>query len=194
VRRYNLSDSSDDKPAAIALDDSGNIYVTGSTSTIKYDAEGNQLWVAVSQGGTDITLDDSGNTYVTGGYGTIKFDQEGKQVWRKSDRYGHIALDQGGSVYVLGARNVNEPEEDIVVTRYDANGNTVWVRYYNGPGDDIDLPSGLALDNSGNVLVAGTSVGTGTSFDYVTIKYWQNYPPIRFHSFHQPIIALSHMP
>jgi hypothetical protein len=174
VRRYNLSGTSEDKFTAIALDDSGNVYVTGSTSTLKYDTEGNQIWVAASQGGSDITTDDSGYTYITGKNGTIKFDQEGKQVWKKSDSYSLIALDRGGSVYVLGQPSVN-----LILTRYDIYGNMVWTRYY-VTGNDNGSPSGLTVDHSGNVLVAGTNLGSGTSYDYVTIKYWQNFPPNSF--------------
>jgi hypothetical protein len=56
VTRYNGPGTDDDEPAAIAVDDSGNVYVTGSSlnspgryasyTTIKYDAAGQQQWVA----------------------------------------------------------------------------------------------------------------------------------------------------
>jgi small nuclear ribonucleoprotein (snRNP)-like protein len=83
-----------------AIDDSGNVYVTGASwgsgslydyATVKYDANGNQMWVARYAGiiyGIDkaysITLDDAGYVYVTGespgagtaaDYVTIKYSQ-----------------------------------------------------------------------------------------------------------------------
>ncbi len=52
--------------------------------------------------------------------------------------------------------------------------DTAWVRYYNGPGDKSDEMRGLAVDDSGNVIITGYS-GTGSPFgDLVTIKYDRN--------------------
>lgn len=49
--------------------------------------------------------------------------------------------------------------------------NTDWVSRYNGPGNNNDMASKIATDDSGNVYVAGSSLGTGTQFDFITIKY-----------------------
>ena len=54
VRRYNGPGNSGDQARAIAVDGSGNVYVTGGSdgsgtsgdyATIKYDPQGNELWV-----------------------------------------------------------------------------------------------------------------------------------------------------
>jgi hypothetical protein len=64
----------------IAVDDSGNVYVTGryrdsnsysDAVTIKYDSSGNQIWVASYDAsnedqGYDVAIDDSGNVFVGG--------------------------------------------------------------------------------------------------------------------------------
>ncbi len=44
-----------------------------------------------------------------------------------------------------------------------------WVRRYSHSGDDY--PIAVAIDREGNVVVSGYSRGSGTGFDYATIKY-----------------------
>ena len=82
VARYNGPGNYTDDPAAVAVDASGNVYVTGESSgqggligyaTIKYNSAGEEQWVARYNGpgnGNDsanaIVVDASGNVYVTG--------------------------------------------------------------------------------------------------------------------------------
>ena len=48
-----------------------------------------------------------------------------------------------------------------------------WVARYNGPVNGDDRPTLLAVDGIGDVYVTGSNVGSGTSWDYCTIKYPQ---------------------
>jgi hypothetical protein len=63
---------------------------------------------------------------------------------------------------------------DCTTIKYYSNGDTAWVRRYNGPADSSDKATALAVDSSGNVYVAGYSWCSGTFYDYVTIKYYPN--------------------
>src|SRR5215212_3920013 len=47
----------------------------------------------------------------------------------------------------------------------------VWVQHYDGPGNDLDVATAVALDTNGNVFVTGYSTGSGGDYDYATIKY-----------------------
>jgi hypothetical protein len=42
---------------------------------------------------------------------------------------------------------------------------------YNGPGNGEDNSTSVVADNLGNAFVTGRSLGTGTNYDYATIKY-----------------------
>ncbi len=100
VARYNGPANSGDYAFAIAMDSSGNVYVTGWSygsgtdrdyATVKYDTDGNELWAAWYNGPGNvyysayaIAVDSSGNVYVTGvsvvsgtgwDYATIKYSQ-----------------------------------------------------------------------------------------------------------------------
>src|SRR5690349_17194541 len=47
----------------------------------------------------------------------------------------------------------------------------LWTQRYNGTADSTDYANKMTVDTSGNVYVTGSSRGSGTNSDYVTIKY-----------------------
>jgi hypothetical protein len=185
LRRYNGPQDDDDSPAAISVDDSGYVYVTGTSGTIKYDSEGNQLW-AKSSYSVAMALDSSGHVYVLGesedDYVTIKYDSSGNQLWVKTyDGSGNsseapraIALDKSGSVYVTGSSGPTAERtynDDYATIKYDSSGNELWVRRYNGPKNSHDRAWGMAVDDLGNVCVTGYSHAMMIDKAYATVKY-----------------------
>ena len=83
-----------------------------------------------------------------------------------------ITLDAGGNVYVTGSSYVSETNGDYSTIKYDAKGNQLWVRTYNGTGNGGDGANAIAIDAEGNVYVTGQSEGSGFfNYDYATIKY-----------------------
>jgi len=207
VARYDEPRHWIDIANSIAVDNAGNVYVTGTSwgwgtsqdyTTIKYDRDGNELWVARYNGpengkdrASSIAVDNKGNVYVTGyslglgidsEYATVKYDRNGVQKWVA--RYhgpgsglnvaSSIAVDNKGNVYVTGYSEGLDTNRDYATIKYDRNGNQQWVARYNGPGNDRDAAYSIAVDNEGNVYVTGGSTGSGTHGDYATIKYDQN--------------------
>jgi Beta-propeller repeat len=205
VARYNGPGNDYDDAFAVAVDSSGNVYVTGTSlgaapysdyATVKYDSAGQEQWVARYPGpiARAIAVDGSGNVYVTGesaetqtsnvAYATIKYDSAGQQQWVA--RYdGHrkfyaraqaIALDGSANVYVTGF-SAETRSYDYATVKYNSAGQQQWVAVYNGPGRGDDDAQALTLDGSGNVYVIGNSPGRNTGFDYATVKYVQNPTP-----------------
>jgi len=86
-----------------------------------------------------------------------------------------IAVDTSGNVYVTGDSWGFGTLDDYATIKYYPNRDTAWVRRYNGPADGDDYVNAIAVDGSGNVYVTGPSVGSGTYYDYATIKYIQYF-------------------
>jgi len=218
---------------AVAVDDSGSVYVTGYSdggatsydyATIKYDSDGNERWAARYNGSGDkydyahaIALDSSGNVYVTGysdnnrtqqDYATIKYDSSGNQLWiatyngpaNDNDRASSILVDPSDNVYVTGYSYDWGTSLNYATIKYDFLGNEVWTAIYDGPSysgnvlsdtsgsepsiptvegpdDDCDYAYAMALDKSGNIYVTGGSFGTESRYDFATIKYSQEDTP-----------------
>jgi hypothetical protein len=106
---------------------------------VKYSSEGDVLW-AKSAGGNNfdigygVTIDAEGNVYATGSFdNSITFDS-----------------------YVLtNIENTNNENfnGDIFIVKYDSLGNVIWAK--NSGGNGADIAYSIAVDNSGNLYIAG---------------------------------------
>jgi hypothetical protein len=71
-----------------------------------------------------------------------------------------IALDGSNNVIVVGSSWGSNQLPDIVTIKYSSTGNTLWVRRWNGPGDNWDIGRSLAVDAAGNIYVTGETYNT----------------------------------
>lgn len=176
-------------PAAIALDASGNVLVTGhmghgvfnfDIATVKYSQAGKELWVASYTGPAHdedlaeaIDSDAQGNVYVTGrSVGrdtemdiiTIRYNcSTGDEEWvERFDRNG----DEGGNALVVDERagivyvtGYSGSIADYTTIAYSLAGEQIWVAFYNYLERMDDRARAVSLDESGNIYVTGSSAG-----------------------------------
>jgi hypothetical protein len=159
VRKFNELNTINpgrDYARALAVDNSGNIYVTGESVgmngpldfnpecvTIKYNSFGDSLW-------TRIYLVDPNSVH---GISPIA-----------------IAVNNSGYVFVTGACAYSVMTgTDYFTIKYNSAGNFQWASMYTGPGNQDDYPTSIAVDVN-DVYVTGMSMGS-TGNDYATVKY-----------------------
>jgi uncharacterized delta-60 repeat protein len=206
VRTYNGAGNGSDVAKAMAVDNQGNVCVTGYSNggstgydyaTIKYSPNGDIIWSRIYNGagnGSDVpnalAIDGSGNVYVTGyskigafdcDYATIKYGSNGDLIWVRTyngpananDYSVALAVDGSQNVYVTGYIGAGS-SIDYATIKYDSNGDMVWIKTYNGAGNSSDVAKAMSIDNSGNVYVTGSTFSFSIYRDYATIKYNSN--------------------
>jgi hypothetical protein len=178
-------------------------YSAGDTTgwdlaAVKYDAAGAEQWASIystvdEDYAVGAAADAGGHVYVTGNSGspytlnwdyvTIKYDAStGDTLWARrfngpaddDDEARAIALDHDGNVIVTGGTTSSGSGVDFTTIKYRPDGETLWVRRYNGSANGPDWANALAVDDAGNAYVTGSSQDTATDMDYATVKYDPN--------------------
>lgn len=168
--------------------------------TVAYSAAtGAQLWASRYNGtgnsydaASSISVSHTGRTvFVTGlsagassgfDYATVAYDTvTGARLWVRryngpgngyDEAHSVTAGNHGPAVFVTGLSEGAGSGSDYATIAYSAvTGAQLWVRRYNGPGNDFDEAWQAAVSpNSRQVFVTGTSA-SDTSLDYATVAY-----------------------
>jgi uncharacterized delta-60 repeat protein len=164
-------------------------------ATVKYNSAGVQQWVSRYDGtasGFDqiwkVNIDPSGSIIVTGesdgagtgpDYTTVKYNSSGTELWVKRydgpandiDGARGIAIAPNGDVIITGYSTGTGTNNDYATIKYSSSGTELWVKRYNGPGNNRDVSWSVVLDAAGSSYITGGSTGSGTGIDFATIKY-----------------------
>ena len=148
-----------DRGYDVTANAAGEVYVVGSTS------------------GDLAGISNPGAPNKSGGFLT-KLSGEGNLLWTeiiasdaKDQLYG-VAVDSLGSVVLVGETlgNINGQAglgaQDLIVAKYDANGDEVWTRYISGSGADHGYD--VAIDAADDIIVSGKTTSSDGDLDSTT--------------------------
>ncbi len=150
---YNGPQNRTDRPYGICVDNSGNVYVTGTSDwtsvaskivTLKYSSTGVLQWICA-------------------------FDSSGTSDGEAYD----VFADENGNVYVTGRLSpLNNGYYDMATIKMDANGNILDWHYFGQVTNASDDGTNIIADNNGNIFSAGHSFsGLTNGEEVVIIKY-----------------------
>ncbi|QQS35950.1 MAG: SBBP repeat-containing protein [Ignavibacteriales bacterium] len=150
---YNGQQNGTDRPFGVCVDNSGNVYVTGTSDwssvaskiiTLKYSAAGVLQWICV-------------------------FDSAGTSVGEAVD----ICADDNGNVYATGRLSpLNNGYYDLATIKMDADGNIIDSHYFGQVTTASDDGTNIIADNNGNIFSAGQSFsGLTNGEEVVILKY-----------------------
>jgi hypothetical protein len=183
-----LGGSGAESSNAIAMDKSGSVYITGSTTSTDFPTK-NAYQKAYGGGEYDVfvtKLSPSGKSLIYSTY------------WGGSDNEDAtgIAVDSSGAAYVTG--NTWSPDMplknayqgtsagggDYFVTKLSPNGKSlIYSTYLYGKNYHYDSPSGIAVDSKGAAYIAGSTRTYGGKSDVFVTKLSPSGKSLIYHKY-----------
>ncbi|MBI4646869.1 MAG: T9SS type A sorting domain-containing protein [Bacteroidia bacterium] len=197
---YNGSGNMDDYPYKITVQNS-YIYAMGITMDtlgknifmLKYDTLHTLQWATEYHVGQNprplqLMVSDSGNVYITGvligvnfSFFTMKFNTSGDFQWINyyytnwnSGSYNcYIAIDHNENCYITTLEEHNLITEFVTI-KYNPAGIQQWTTIYTHPdatANTNNFSTGISVDSTGNVYVAGRFSYFNSGYNMLLIKY-----------------------
>ena len=174
----------------------GHNEATGADAVvIALDPDGNGLWQFTHNGAAssaDAFLEArataEGGLYLAG-YETaspggldalvVSLDATGGELWHRTlagpggwdDLAWSLALTPGGGVAVAGFERVLSGDRQYLYARFDASGQMLDRKAYEGPLGAGTGAWSVAVDAQGHAYLTGGSLGTGTGSDIATVRF-----------------------
>lgn len=151
IARFDGGSNQSDYPVGMAVDGSGNVFVTGFSEGLN-----------------------TGNDYVT-----VKYDTNGNQQWwsrldggrRGLDSPRAIGVDSKGNAFVTGT-TAEQAGGSLLTVKYAPDGTVEWMKKYAASSESANDSRDLVVDGDDNVIVTASSyLNDLRGFDYVTVKY-----------------------
>ncbi|MFW9940510.1 MAG: SBBP repeat-containing protein [Candidatus Thorarchaeota archaeon] len=188
----------EDFAQAIALDSSGNIYLTGfvydggddDVCLVKFDSNGQYQWNRTWGGIEDdrafsIAVDSSDNIYLAGEYTIVddidsdfflvKYNNLGEYQWNSiwggdgMDMAFDLALASSDHIYLVGGYEIGPTDTDICLVCFDDSGISQWNRTWGGIY--VDAATTIELDSSNNIYIGGATDIDGMGlYDFCLIE------------------------
>ncbi|TGK17620.1 hypothetical protein EHO98_13885 [Leptospira stimsonii] len=170
----------DTRSYALATDNSGNIYMTGTTTgsiddqinsggladllILKYDTDGNRIWSR--------QLGFTGNLFALS---NMRAEGKGISVGKYQDLY--VTGYTTGNLDKQTHSDPSNARHNVFITKYDLNGNKIWTSISGTKGFESD-PNSIAVDQQGHPYINGNTNGSlngetpiGSSSNLFIIKY-----------------------
>ena len=153
----------EDKGLSVSLDKTGNIYVAGSFTQ------------SASFSGNTITNSGKNSAFLA------KYNSNGSIQWAKAagaccdtTQYRSVFVDENSNVYVAGSFKgdanfgsnhfTSSGNSDIVIAKYNTNGNLQWAKHAGGIAEDIAY--GINVDTVNHIVYVTGNVNAAGSFDF----------------------------
>ncbi len=149
-----LGGTGDESTARVAVDTSGNVYVTGTTASTQFP-------------GTPVVDRSLGNELDAF---VAKFSAQGALLYSTlvggacDDQGNAIAVDDAGNAYITGRSDLchwGTQPPGVLIAKIGPTGNLIYMSTFGAPYGDSSQGLGIAVDAQGNAYVTGIASGAG---------------------------------
>jgi hypothetical protein len=185
-------------PLKIIFDKDENILLISAEDAqlIKIDKDGDVLWTDNNSSAqqslviiTDVAADTENNVIITGygatgdnwDYVTRKLSPYGNEIWLKmfdselnlNDFASSLVTDKDNNIYITGGTYGTISGGNCYTVKYSQNGDLMWVQEWDAPNSEFETASGIFVDDSSNIFIAGDAADSANGYNIFLLKIKQ---------------------